>query len=365
MTSVRTKKSNSYTLSQLLKKDSSNTNTLSGTKATIASLFGTPAQKNNCKALILKSDSSKSHFLNFNFLKSKSLHEPLTKVRIKTRKLLVKTAKSVRKKEHQKKATDGSKRSNVRKWNKKVTSLISNTFSTKKSEEESDALGARMVENTYSCDRQDSLLRRSSNISSLMMDRTGEEYGSLRSEIIGSMVLYKTESESSESFRTPSIGNSFNSADQLSISTFSEHPSLKENSIIEEEDVKPIVCSEKSVQQKLCPTCNRPFEPESSIKSFLAKTKTLKFIKDKYGSSRSSNGSSKSVPSSSGRNGKSSRTRILFVRPKAWKPYSLGKKMNTEMKTKEEEVDDKELCKKKILMGEKCRPLNDENGNQK
>ncbi|PIA61247.1 hypothetical protein AQUCO_00300644v1 [Aquilegia coerulea] len=297
-----------------------------------------------------------------------------TKVRIKIPKIFVKTAK---KKEHRtggdKSSTNAKKWRNPRDFPDKVTSLLSKTFVGKKSKTGSDAFGTMKSANTSICVVKDSFLIRGSNASSIDVSRTEEEFGSQRSEIDGG-ILSKTVSEYSESSRAISIcsGESLYSEDQPSNSSLSKLRSSRENLELEEEVVKPIVFYQKGVQKKVCPTCERPLDSQSSIKSFLTKNNPLKSMKGKYATSDSSSCSSGSagVSSFSSRDGEKKRitsrsSQKHFSKPKVWKSCSSERNMNIEVEKTEEEPSDKELCKKKILMGEKCRPLDDEIGNLK
>ncbi|KAF5180780.1 hypothetical protein FRX31_029633 [Thalictrum thalictroides] len=374
MTSVRTRRytntTNSNSLASFLGKEISNTRALSKNRATMASLLmGTMEQNNNsCKELIttlhqrdkkVSHKSNLSYFLNISFPNKKNCrvsNAAFTKVRIKIPKLFVKNAKKT---EHR---ADGNKSSNSKKWCNprdipdKVTSLLSKNFVGKKSKTGSDAFGTMKLENTSIRAPKDSFLVRGSNASS----RTEEEFGSQRSEIDGG-ILSKTVSEYSESSRAISIcsAESLYSEDQPSNYSLSEVPSSKE--LLEEEVVKPIVFYQKGVQQKVCPTCERPLDTQSSIKSFLSKTTPLKPMKGKYSTSDSSSCSSGSavVSSSSSRDGENKTSRKHYSKPKVWKSCSSERIMDIQVEKSEEEPGDKELCKKKILMGEKCRPLDD------
>ncbi|KAL5701030.1 hypothetical protein ACHQM5_026412 [Ranunculus cassubicifolius] len=329
MSSVRTRNSNSKTLASLIG---------SSPNATMASMLGTKPENENCRVLSLKRDATKkittptlnpkssqfSYFLNIDFANTKkSKSGGFTKVRIKIPKLFVKTLKKKQRNNSSSGDDSSKKESNV----KKVTSMLAKTFVCNKPETvfEEDYV-TKKFEIASISDGKDT------NGSSLVEE---EEFGSRRWEITAGSITYKTESEYSQSFRTNSIGSTYSSR-------FVE------------------------IDEGVCPACKRPLETELATKNFVAKAKNLKASKRRSGSSSDCSSSSSTnvvLPSCITRGGDSNRgfsksSRNLLGRTKIWRSGPLERKGETG----EGEEGDKELelCRKTILRGERCRPLEDD-----
>ncbi|KAF5186011.1 hypothetical protein FRX31_024400 [Thalictrum thalictroides] len=170
-----------------------------------------------------------------------------------------------------------------------------------------------------------------------------EEFGSQCFEINDDILfISETASEDSDSSRI-SIGSAdrFNCEDHASsYFSLSDFSSSKVKFEIEE-DVKLVMVScQKGVQEEVCPAYT---QSPAKHKIFLARTKPSKIIEVKSNQEvcRKSFGE-------------------LHAEPKLRKSFSSEKEVNTDV-DKEEESDNT-LYKKKILMGRRCQPLDEEYG---
>ncbi|KAF5191657.1 hypothetical protein FRX31_018753 [Thalictrum thalictroides] len=313
-------------------------------KATMASPFGTTDQENNNNCNKVPHKSGLSSFLNINFHKRKKS----------------------KKKDH-----DVNENNNDKKTqgflSDQVTSPVSNTIVSKKPEIESDAFGNTKSGNGFKYDRKTSLLNRDIDGDSNV---TEEDFASWHSDAIGDILFEFTSENSDQSFSsnsTTGIDQLFSLLDlQLPKVNVEIEEDVKEiissKKGVQQDDVKEIISSKKGVQQDV----ERPFKPQvpTKRKSFYKNATPLKFSKGKFRACKtSSNGSfcvlnPKCVPDPQELQKETSPK--FHVQPKLRKSYSSEKKVNADVETNEEEQGDNVLCKKKILMGRRCRPIGDD-----
>ncbi|OVA12920.1 hypothetical protein BVC80_111g6 [Macleaya cordata] len=288
---------------------------------------------NSCRSIIAKRDIKappKSYFLNISITtkKSRAFNESAPKVRIKIPKLLV---ESIKKKQHEKNGTDVHKTSNINNSTtvkklvdhkkllsiKKVTSLLSNVIHISKK--------SSVTRNTSKPGRNaEECQRRRISTEDIFTKKTSLE-----------------DFEWSES-STSSSTMSLKSGDQ----PFSHPPKicdlLKERVEINEEDVNQFGFNPEHAKQIITTYKLPSSKVKMAFKSFFNKRTPFNFITGKSNSrSNSSN-----IHNSCGRG--------IGFKEEVYCKSSL--KIQT---AKEGDEDDcKELCKKKILLGMKCQPLN-------
>nr|DAD33210.1 TPA_asm: hypothetical protein HUJ06_012061 [Nelumbo nucifera] len=331
-----------------------------------------PIIPNNCRALVARRDpnnapkSPLSYFISITIhtKKSRALGDSLPKLRIKVPKLIGRTIqKSCQSSTG---GVDTSRNNNTTKtsnnprklFTSKAASLISNVFGSKKSEatfaDESEHSDSSSDDNGGNID----------NVS-----RNAEEIRSGRSGDKLLSIFHKLEDDSGSS-HTKSM-SSINSLNSGELSFFPEPRSpiwdfRNSGGNLENEDqwqsaktTKETGLNPKNAQQT-CAACKLPLKAPNSFLGFLNRSTPLNFIKNKNNINANSD-NHLGRDRHSGKKGRKSRNSFrplarFKINGKVDKKFSMGKQA-----TRVDETDDeseKELCKKKILMGERCRPLN-------